>query len=442
MTTTTDQPPGAGTCPECERATLQRPFTRRAMLKGLLAGTGAAAAGSTLVTMDTRVAYALDAGYAGDTLVVLSLRGGIDGLSLVAPVGDPDYATLRPSIAVPQAAAVALPGTTLFGLHPMMAPLLPMFTAGTFSAVHATGLPQPNRSHFSAMAEMEEATPGSVSRTGWLDRTLALHTSDGPFGAVQMGSTNMPTALVGPYPTLGMNSINSFTLSGTGNPSDRLRWGTALSTLFGEADPVTAGAANDTLAALNTAATLASTTYTPANGAVYPSGDLGDSLRDVVRLIKANVGIRVATIDLGNWDMHVGLGSVSNGWMHDKLIELSAGLLAFATDLGPLLNQTTLVTMSEFGRRAYENDSGGLDHGWGNVMLMVGGNLTPGVHGTWPTLSPATLQVSDGDVLATTDYRAVLADILYNRCGASSAAVQQVFPAFTGTTMGLTKPLA
>ena len=404
------------------------------MLKGLLAtGVGALAAPGLV---NTRIAYATDGTYTGDSLVVVSLRGGMDGMSAVVPAGDPNYYTLRPSIAVPQASTIAL--TSMFGLHPALASLKPMWDAGTLAAVHATGLPSPNRSHFAAQAEIEAADPGTPIRTGWLDRLLGLNTPGGPFGAVQVGSTDLPLSLVGPFPTLGLNSVDSFSLNGTNTDADRIAWTNALDALYSSADALSVGAATETLSALAEISTLRTAGYTPANGAAYPNSSFGNALQDVARLIKAAVGVRVATIDVGNWDMHSGLGNPASGWMHDNLVDLGAALAAFATDLGSALSGVTLLTVSEFGRRASENDSGGLDHGWGNVMFVLGGGVTGGkVYGNWPSLAPASL--TDGDLTVTTDYRDVLSDILTNRCGASASGLGSVFPGFSPTSLGLTK---
>ncbi len=418
-------------CAECE--SIASGLSRRTVLKGMLGLGAGAVVGSGLV--NTRIAYAADGTYTGDTLVVVSLRGGMDGMSAIVPAGDANYYTLRPGIGVPVPATIAL--DSMFGLHPALAPLKPMWDAKTFAAVHATGLPSPNRSHFAAQAEIEAADPGTLIRTGWLDRLLGLNTPGGPFGAVQIGSTDMPLSLVGPFPTLGMYSVDSFNLNGTNTDADRVNWTNALDSLYSVADPGTAGATSETLGALAEVATLRTAGYTPANGAVYPSSDFGNALSDVARLIKASVGVRVATIDVGNWDMHVGLGSPGSGWMHDNLTDLGAGLAAFATDLRTALDGVTLLTISEFGRRAQENDSGGLDHGWGNVMLALGGGVKGGqVFGKWPTLADAAL--TDGDLTVTTDYRDVLADVLSNRCTANVAGLAEVFPGWAPTSVGLT----
>ncbi|CAB5013942.1 MAG: DUF1501 domain-containing protein [Actinobacteria bacterium] len=422
-------------CRESEVAQARAVVTRRNLLKGMLVGAGTLALPPTLITSTVSVAYAVTPGYTGDTLVVLSLRGGFDGLNAVVPSGDPDYLTHRPGIGIPAAATLRL--DSRFGLHPALAPLKALYDSDKLAVVHATGLAEPNRSHFAAMDEIEQATPGTPSRSGWLARALALHDSDGPFNAVQIGSTDMPYELVGDFPTLGMNSLDSFDINGVDDES-RPRWDTALRALHSGADPIHQRSASMTLDALSTAQALAATTYVPAHGATYPSSDLGRALTDVARMIKANTGIRVATIDYGDWDMHSGMGTVGSGWMHDHLTDFGAALAAFVADLGTTMDDVTLVTISEFGRRVGENDSMGVDHGWGNAMFVLGGHVNAAVHGTWPTLAEAAL--TDGDLTVTTDYRAVLADILVNRCQVDTAGATTVFPHFTGANLGVTIP--
>jgi uncharacterized protein (DUF1501 family) len=419
----------------CEDATRASAMSRRTLLKALGVGTVAIAAGPAI---GMGAAFAADPGWSGDVLVVLSLRGGFDGLSAVAPVGDPNLTTWRPSIAVPLASAFQL--DPLFGMHPALAALQPFWNNGKLAFAHAAGMWEPNRSHFDAMDEMERAAPGTSARTGWLDRTLGLHALGGPFSAVQMGSSSIPEAFAGPIPVLGMDSISSFKLSGTSNATQRTTWTNALNALHSAAPAGLQDSAAGTLGALGTAATLASAGYTPANGAAYPNTGLGRSLKNTAQLIKADIGLRVLTIDLGDWDMHADLGRVDNGWMRDKLTDLGNSLAAFGTDLGTWLNTTTLVTISEFGRRVEENQSGGVDHGWGNLMMVLGGHVVKGVHVKMPAsgnlLDEANL--TDGDLTATTDYRAVLADVLVNRTGASIDQVKAVFPGYNGTTLGIT----
>ena len=206
--------PGTSTCgcPEFAQVSGPSGLSRRGFLAA--SGLGAAASfalGSSPAEAVTQLTFA-DAGYTGDTLVVLSFRGGFDGLSAVAPVGDPDYYAARPNIAVPQARGLAL--DTRFALHPALAPLLPLFTAGRLAMVHAVGQPNPTRSHFTDMEEMERAAPGSSLRTGWLDRMVGATTTPGPFAATSLASTSAPRSLMGPTVELATRSIDSFKLAG------------------------------------------------------------------------------------------------------------------------------------------------------------------------------------------------------------------------------------
>jgi uncharacterized protein (DUF1501 family) len=429
MTTTSTET----ACRGCADEARARTLTRRSLLRALGLGAAGTAGAGALGLTNARVAWA-SGPWTGDTLVVLSLRGGFDGLNAVVPLGDAAYPVLRPTIGVTAAQAVKL--DAMFGLHPALAPVKPLWDAGHLAAVHAAGLPAPNRSHFDAMDELERAAPGSAVRTGWLDRVLALHDSSGPFTGVQLGSAEMPVALSGPVETLGMDRLSDFSLDGT-DATSRPQWNAALTALHAEAGTSLKGSATTTLAALDSAAQF-STTYAPANGADYPGSGLGHTLADTARLIKSNLGARVITLDEGDWDMHAGLGTPGSGWQHDKLADLADSLVAFATDLGPALDGVTLITISEFGRRAHENESQGVDHGWGNVMFVLGGHVSAAVHGTWPGLADAALV--NGDLRATTDYRAVLADVLANRCGADAASLTSVFPGYTGSTLGITTP--
>ncbi len=436
MTETTTVP---GATPEtlpcgCPEGRAVSGTSRRALLAG---ATALGAAGATVGLASpaealTRLTFA-DAGYTGDTLVVLSFRGGIDGLSVVAPVGDPEYYTARPSIAVPQARGLKL--TTRFALHPALAPLLPLYTGGKLAVVHAVGQPNPTRSHFTDMDEMERAAPGSSLRTGWLDRMVGATTTPGPFAGTAMGATSAPRSMLGSSPDLALRSVDSFSLSGAWDAVETTRWTTALRALHAGAADTVRAPAEATLGALATTAALRAAGYTPANGAVYPSGSLGDALRDTARLVKAGVGLRAVTIDSGNWDMHSDLGSSTGGWMFRQLTEVGQALAAFMTDLGTASDRVTLVTLSEFGRRVAENGSGGVDHGYGNVSLVLGGGVVGGaVYGAWPGLAADQLQA--GDLKATTDYRVVLGEILEKRCAVTASSV---LPGLPSSRLGLVR---
>lgn len=426
-------------CPEGEEQSVG--LSRRTLLRQLATAGALGAAITVADGFGPTARYAFAAApttYTGDVLVVLSLRGGFDGLNAIVPIGDAGYTAARPGIGIKAGALIPLGG--IFGLHPALKPLKKFWDAGTFGAVHAVGQPSPSRSHFSAMEELERAAPGSSLRSGWLDRTIGLRPAGTFFQAAQVGSTQVAPALAGPNPEMSMRTIESFDLSGAWDSTQRKLWKQALTSMHAGAPAAVAGPAIAALGATAMTSKIAAKAYVPANGASYPKdSDLGTALHDVARLIKQKVGLQVACVDEGDWDMHAGMGNADSGWLHDHLSELAQALAAFATDLGPLMDGVTVVTLSEFGRRVAENGSGGVDHGHGNAVLMLGGGIDGGkVHGRWPGLNAAALV--DGDLAGTTDYRLVLGEILTKRCGVSSLA--QVFPGLSGAPIGVAKTVA
>jgi uncharacterized protein (DUF1501 family) len=394
--------------------------------RGLL--TGAALAGTTTVLGSAVVtASAASVVPAPAVMVVLSLRGAADGMSLVVPHGDPVYYQARPRIAVP--ADTLLVKDELFGLHPELAPLLPLWNAGRLASVHATGLPAPNRSHFSAMEELEDADPGSAARVGWLNRLVGLDANRSPLQAFGLGGGVPPTSLVGPEDVITASDVASVEIPGD-DPGDVGRPRLASLHRLWDGDTSTLGRAmRATFAAVDDFAAVRATSETPANGAVYPSGDLGDAMAQAARIVRGDVGVEVITVDHGSWDHHSGLGTLEWGGMQRNARELAEALAAFFTDLGALADKVTVVALSEFGRRVQENASYGLDHGFGGVMLLAGAGVVGGYHGQWPGLS----NTLDADLTVTRDYRSVLSEVVLSRFGASPAAV---FPGLVREDVG------
>jgi uncharacterized protein (DUF1501 family) len=406
-----------------QRDRWRKGFTRRKVLAGAGA-VGCAALGTQLVT--TRVAFG-DPATTKRTLVVVFLRGGMDGLSVVVPAGDPNLMRARPTIVVPGAALI--PAGRGFGLHPSLKPLQPLWDGGQLAAVHAVASPDASRSHFQAQDCLERGAASLSVHSGWLDRLLAAMGPGTTFRAVAEGNA-MPRSLVGEQDKLVLDGIQQFRLNG----SDPVRPATlqALSALYTGLDHPLAVQAKVTLQALDAARKLSGGAY---NGtAKYPGGGFSDGLHDIARMIKAQVGLRVAALDLGGWDMHTDIGKVDNGGMTNHLKDLAEPLAAFAADLGPLLADVTLVTMSEFGRRVAENGNAGTDHGHGGVMLVMGGGLNGGaVHGAWPSLAPSALD--QGDLAGANDYRDVLAEVLAVRFGVGNVA--DIFPGHPYKRLGV-----
>lgn len=415
-------------CPECADT---NSLSRRRFLQAV-GVTGAAVAAGPLLS--ARAAYAAGS-WSGPILVVISLRGGMDGLSLVPPIGDPAYAVKRPTIAITEATAIPT-GDRMFGLHPALSPLQSLWNNGKLAAVHAVGTPDQTRSHFSATDELERAAPGTSIRTGWLDRVLGVAGTGTVFEAVALGDGTAPGLLAGPQQALATYSLDSFTLQSLDWVGPRLT--TALRALHSNPDLPNQGAATMTLDALATVSSVLTNFGGPRNGAVYPNPEqnrLSAALKDAAALIRADVGLQALTMDVGDWDMHAGLGSPGEGWFHDQAGGVAAALAAFAQDLGTTFDRVTVVTLSEFGRRVEENGSGGVDHGHGNAVLLAGGGLSSAkVFGTWPGLADAKLD--DGDLAGTTDYRNVLGEYLVKRMGLSTSQLGQVFPGITPSFVG------
>lgn len=396
--------------------------------RGLFTGAAALAGATTLVGSAVVTASASAPTPARAVMVVLSLRGAADGLSLVVPHGDPVYYQARPNISVASDRLVAK--DPFFGLHPSLSPLVPLWDAGKLAAVHATGLPAPNRSHFSAMEEVEDADPGSGVRVGWLNRLIGADHNDSPLQAFNLGGGVPPAALYGPESFVSAGDVESMSIPGDDKWDTEGRRLKSLHRLWDGNGSTMGKAMRATFRAVEDFDPVRETSEQPANNAAYPSGDLGKAMREVARIVKGNVGVEVITVDQGDWDHHTGLGTPENGRLTRNASDLGKAIAAFFTDLGKAGDNVTLLTISEFGRRVRENGNRGLDHGHGNVMFLAGAGVNGGrYYGTWPGL---TNQV-DSDLLVTTDYRSVLSDVVTKRFGASSA---KVFPGFTPETVG------
>ena len=399
-------------------------LSRRGLLKGLL---GAGATTAFFGTTFTQTAYAATEP-ADRVLVVLSLRGAADGLSLVVPHGDPAYYTARPRIAIPSASLLAK--DSFFGLHPSLSPLLPLWNAGKVAAVHATGLPVANRSHFAAMEALEDADPGSSARVGWINRLIGTDSYPNPLQAIGMGFSTPITAMYGPEATVTTASADQMVLAGADQWDPEGRRPLSLHTLWADAPGAAGRGGRAALSAVDDFAPVLEVPETPANGAAYSDDDLGRALADTARTIRADIGAQVISVDHdGGWDMHANLGTLEWGTMLRAAGALATSLAAFFTDLGPLGDKVTVVTISEFGRRVKENANYGLDHGHGNVMFLLGAGVRGGYYGTWPGLVDSL----DADLDVTTDYRSVLAEIV-DRCLGRSAAT--VFPGFSPEMVG------
>lgn len=373
-----------------------------------------------------------------DTLVVVFLRGGMDGLTAVVPHGDPDLYTARPTLAVPPPGQTngALDLDGFFGLAPACAPLLPIYRDGDLAIVHATGSTDPTRSHFSAMRFMETATPnmGQTSISdGWLGRHLQ---TSAPLGAGDLRAmalqATLTRTLAGGPGALPVKDPANFNFPGPQDVAGALR--DVIEAIYANAAEPLAGAAQSSMGAIDLLATVDFENYQPENGAVYSGDSFGQGLVSTAAMIKADIGLECVELDITGWDHHSAMGPI-DGTLAGMLANLSEGLAAFHTDLGSdWMERVTLLVMTEFGRRVAENGSAGTDHGHGGVMFVLGGHANGGqVHTQWPGLDPASL--GNGDLPITTDYRDVLAEIVALRLRNPSLA--EIFPQHTPQFPGI-----
>src|SRR5262245_40132744 len=331
-----------------------------------------------------------------DVLVVIFLRGGADGLTTLVPYGDPDLYVARPTLGIPPpgnpGGALDLDG--FFGLAPAAAPLLQPYQAGQLAFVHATGSTDPTRSHFEAYTFMEFGIPGqpaSNAGNGWLARHL-LGIDPLISRSVMRGVAATPamsfTRPAGPA-TLAIPYLERFSFVGGSTAKQRRE---LLERSYdGTIEPIKS-AARDTFGTFDLLEQIDFANYAPANGAVYPDTAFGKSVKSSSALLKSGVPVETVMLEIGGWDLHAGVPTK----MPPLLDDLSRSLLAFYLDNLSSLDKITLVVMSEFGRRVEENFSSGLDHGHGNCMMVMGGNVAGGqVIRHWPGLKPADLDSGD-----------------------------------------------
>jgi uncharacterized protein (DUF1501 family) len=360
-------------------------------------------------------------------LVTIFQRGAVDGLNMVVPFGEKAYYQARPSIAIAQPGkpdgALDLDG--FFGLHPRMASLQPYFKRGELAIVNATGSPDPTRSHFDAQDYMESGTPGVKStRDGWLNRYLHAkeHEEASAFRAVSL-TQQLPRSLQGKAPALAIDQLGRFGVR-AGDAGDMMQQSFEAQ-YAAAADSLLRPTGKEAFEAVKQLQSVDLSQYTPANGATYPASGYGQALKQIAQLIRADMGLEVAFAESGQWDHHANEGpQIAN-----RLNDFASGIAAFAQDLGDRMADVVVLTMSEFGRTVAENGARGTDHGHGNAMLLLGGNVKGGkVYGTWPGLEREQ-RYEGRDLAITTDFRDVFAEALSGHLGASD--ISRVFPGHT-----------
>ena len=363
-------------------------------------------------------------------LIAIFQRGAVDGLNVVVPHGEEDYYKLRPSIAVPRPksdnkdAAIDLDGH--FGIHPAIAAFKPIYDQGHLAFIHAVGSPDNTRSHFDAQDYMESATPGSKSTTdGWLNRFMISKDDPkaSPFRAVAF-SQALPRTLKGKAPAIAMANIADFSIK-AGQNSAGIQ--DAFEALYSGGNDIVRATGRETFEAVDMLKKANPQQYQPANGTNYPRGPLGNSLKQIAQLIKADIGLEVAFTDVGGWDTHANEGG-STGQLATRLTDFSQAIAALYQDLGDKMENVVVLSMSEFGRTAAENGARGTDHGHANYMVVMGGPVKGGkVYSKWPGMKREQLY-ENRDLAVTTDFRSVFGEVAMRHLGSQNSGV--IFPGF------------
>jgi uncharacterized protein (DUF1501 family) len=421
-------------------------LSRRQFLTSATAGMSAAAVfPAWLPKIVMSKAYASNR----DIIVSVFMRGGADGLSLCVPFADVNYYASRSTIAVPKPdASAATKGINLDGFF--MFPqamaggaagtggLMPAFQANDLLVVHATGQLNNSRSHFDAQRYMEVGKPVDPALvTGWLGRHLASIPPLNPTAPLRaLGVANgLQKTLVGAPKTLPIADPTNYSVGGAAaTQTQRLAF---MQTDYAAAEEPLHSAALDATNTVNLLKTVNFTGYKPANNVVYPTSSFGKALRSVAVLIKGDVGIEAAQVDIGGWDTHSAQDPLA-GSMFRTMQDFSNSLGAFYADVISTGFNVTVVAVSEFGRNVRENGSQGTDHGRGTAMFAMGKGIVGGrvVTKNWPGLAREQLE-SGQDLKVTVDYRDILAEIVQKRLGNPNLSF--VFPTWTPTMLGVAR---
>lgn len=421
-------------------------LSRRQFLSTAAGASGAVAAAAVFPDWLPRVVLANHYSSSRDIIVSVFQRGGADGLSLCVPYADANYYAGRATIAIPRPDDTSVPAAArvtaldnYFGFPPAMLGLLPAFAAGHLLVTHATGQTNNSRSHFDAQRFMEVGKPADPSVvTGWLGRhlqTVPPIRSDAVLRGIGF-SAGLQRTLVGAPKTLPISDPSNYSIGGS--TSTRAARQAVIQGDYALTQDPLKSAALDAINTIGLLSTLNFNGYVPANGVTYPNSSFGRALKSVAVLIKNDVGIEAAQIDVGAWDTHA-TQDPNAGSMFNTMLDYSASLGAFWADVIMSGFPVTLVSISEFGRNVRENGSAGTDHGRATAMFAMGTAINGGRVFTngWPGL--AHEQLEDGqDLHVTLDYRDILSEIIANRLE-NAASLPAIFPTWTPTFHGVTR---
>ncbi len=357
-------------------------------------------------------------------LVVIFLRGAIEGLNVVVPHQEADYYQSRPTVAIPypqeKNGVIDLDG--FFGLHPKLKDLLPFWEQKSLAFIHASGLPLTERSHFQAQDYMENGTPGIKSTAdGWMNRLLAELPQNRPILALNVGGTT-PYILKG---SMEIATLRPGKNSTAPIVTDRTDISRAFGSLYSGKDDLSKAYQNGSKSRMAVLAELNQEMMSSSRGANNVNAFVDDAA-EVARLMVGNTRTQLAFMEVGGWDTHINQNSIHN----NLLPNLGRGLATLVKGLEPIYSDTTIVVMSEFGRTVKENGNKGTDHGHGNVMWLLGGKVRgKKVYGEWRGLQESALH-ENRDLPVATDFRQPIASVLQNRLGLNDNSLGRVFPEY------------
>jgi uncharacterized protein (DUF1501 family) len=414
-------------CEEFE--SMQRGLSRRTFITSVLA-----LGGGLMVTDPSGLQYALAAtgDSAADIVISVSMRGGMDGLMAVQPLGEARLRELRPNISMDDSKTLALDNH--FGLHPDLSVLKTLFDVGQLSVVHAVGTPVGTRSHFDDQKSLELAAYSNPAMTqGWQNRLLQATGAKDVFSGFATENHN-PISMMGTASTMAFTNINDVLLEDISDIK-MTDYVNILKKMHSKTAHPWQKAGLSSLVATQRLQSV------PQKSVVkYPATAFGRRLKVLAQLLKAGIPIKTANVDFeGNLDVHSDAG-ILDGTMADNFKNFSDSIDAFRKDIDALWSRTTIMTLTEFGRRLEENASQGIDHGWASSMFVMGGGVKGGkVIANWPGLQDKDLR--DGDLQVTLDYRHVVSEVLRYRGGLNSAQMATVLPGFSPKDVGVVRQL-
>jgi uncharacterized protein (DUF1501 family) len=358
-------------------------------------------------------------------MVVIMMRGAVDGLSIVVPYRERNYYMSRPGI------AIDAPGTSsglndldgFFGLHPSLASLMPLWQNRSLAFIHASGSPAETRSHFEAQDIMETAMLNSaMARQGWMNGLAQMLPDNGaPTRTLSFGNT-LPKIFQGRY---NVSTVPN-NIQANGKPENP-QLAQQFSQMYGNQSEL-GSLYKQALSARDTEMQDLQSEMASANqGAPNTDAFVTESTK-VAAMIRRDPRIQLVFMDVGGWDTHVSQGNGKGGQLANRLDKLGQGLAAMAQNLGDEYRNTAILVMSEFGRTVAQNGNAGTDHGHGNVAWLMGGSVSGGkVYSRWPGLNPN--QLWEGrDLAVTTDFRSVIGAVIAGQFGVDDERMAQIIP--------------